>query len=477
MVIVMHQSTSTEAALLYNESKVEKGKAKFFHHKNTNATNPFSVPKDFRMDTIRNIEATNSRVKQKCFHVSFNPGPEDMKKMSVNDLKKEMDRFMKQMGYGDQPYFVYHHKDIDREHFHLVSTRIDLHSFKKIKDNNEKRRINTFVTNLEQTYHLDHSSKLTQTNQLIPDNISQELYNTIQSTFLLLNESALDSKQQYLDILKGYNLEIKESERGYSVFVTDQNGNPLRHPISLSDFKDYPDYEHSIINEPESKIINQRQSEIERVLKALNKDYRFYSEEELKAALFRNDLLLYRNSKNKNLTVFSIKDKAPIDAQFLIKKYRSRLKDFVLSSDDFYGLIREAGALIFNKKEAQFLNHSLSINSNSFKNIGAMKSAVNGFDFGKLDSFKKLNAEMDSNQTATIEKAVKSHLNFLLDRAEEKSVKQSLVENLYSKPDCFERLKHQYIWEVVNQIGRSDEPGKPKLYGRMKRRKKGKGIQ
>jgi len=160
MVIVMHQSTSTETAFLYNESKVEKRKALFFHHKNTNALNPFVYSRDFRLNTLHKIEASNKRVKQKCFHVSFNPGPEDMKRMSVHDLKKEIDRFMNQMGYSDQPYFVYHHQDIDREHFHLLTTRIDAHSFRKIKDNNEKRRVNEFVNNLEKSYKLDHTSNL-----------------------------------------------------------------------------------------------------------------------------------------------------------------------------------------------------------------------------------------------------------------------------------------------------------------------------
>jgi len=46
-------------------------------------------------------------------------------------LRKEMDALMKRMGYGHQPYFVYKHKDVERTHFHIVSTRIDVHTHKK----------------------------------------------------------------------------------------------------------------------------------------------------------------------------------------------------------------------------------------------------------------------------------------------------------------------------------------------------------
>ncbi|MBS2101293.1 relaxase/mobilization nuclease domain-containing protein, partial [Carboxylicivirga linearis] len=333
MVIVMHQSVNTEAALLYNEMKVEKGKASFFHHRNTNSNDPFSNPKEFRLDTLRKIEASNKRTKNKCFHLSFNPGPEDMKRMSVNDLKKEMDRFMKQMGYGEQPYFVYHHKDIDREHFHLVSTRIDAHSFKKIKDNNEKRRVNAFINNLEESYKLNHVTGIKKNELRLPDDSTAHLYHRIQKTFMLLNESNISGKQQYIDALKGFNIELRNSERGQSVFVIDQNEETQRHPVPLSDLKVQPDFTlKSELTELEDGIIQIHKSKIESLLKALNKEYRFYTTSELKSSLFRSDYLLFQNSENNNRMVFSMKDKAVIDSQYLLKKYRSRLKDFVLTS-------------------------------------------------------------------------------------------------------------------------------------------------
>lgn len=33
--------------------------------------------------------------------------------------------FMEKFGYGNQPYIVWLHEDIDRKHMHIVSVRID----------------------------------------------------------------------------------------------------------------------------------------------------------------------------------------------------------------------------------------------------------------------------------------------------------------------------------------------------------------
>lgn len=42
--------------------------------------------------------------------------------------------------------------------------------------------------------------------------------------------------------LKLFNVEIKKSGRGYSVFVTDENGNPVRHPVRMGDFVEKPKF-------------------------------------------------------------------------------------------------------------------------------------------------------------------------------------------------------------------------------------------
>jgi hypothetical protein len=65
MVVVIHQTTDTRNALLYNEQKVKEGVATYFH-------------------------------------ISFNPSGADCLKMDEKAIRQEISKMMEQMGYGSQ---------------------------------------------------------------------------------------------------------------------------------------------------------------------------------------------------------------------------------------------------------------------------------------------------------------------------------------------------------------------------------------
>lgn len=50
----------------------------------------------------------------------------------------------------------------------------------------------------------------------------------------------ITNKQMYNDALKLFHIEIRQVKKGHLIFVTDGNGNPIRHPIMLSDFEERP---------------------------------------------------------------------------------------------------------------------------------------------------------------------------------------------------------------------------------------------
>ena len=60
---------------------------------------------------------------------------------------------MERMGYGNQPYVVFLHEDIDRKHIHIVSTRVDANG-EKLKHGYERRRSNEIRIDLEKKYGL-----------------------------------------------------------------------------------------------------------------------------------------------------------------------------------------------------------------------------------------------------------------------------------------------------------------------------------
>jgi hypothetical protein len=245
MVIVIHQASSTANAFFYNERKAKEGKATFYHSRNTPSANPFIYSAQHRSQIFKRIEDSNTRVKNKGLHMSFNPTMNDMIRMGEKGIRTELDNLMKQLGYGNQPYLIYRHADIDRVHFHIVSTRIDKQSGKKIKDNFEKEKVQKFIKELEQTYQLkndDPKEKIDLKFTAYSKNLKQNLENL----FAELNRmDFITSKLMYNDALKLFHIEIRQVQKGHLVFVTDGNGNPIRHPIKLSDFQEKPRYYES----------------------------------------------------------------------------------------------------------------------------------------------------------------------------------------------------------------------------------------
>jgi hypothetical protein len=245
MVIVIHQASSTANAFFYNERKAKEGKATFYHSRNTSSANPFIYSAQHRHQIFKRIEDSNTRVKNKGLHISFNPTMNDMIRLGEKGIRTELDNLMKQLGYGKQPYLVYRHADIDRVHFHIVSTRIDKQSGKKIKDNFEKDKVQKFIKELEQTYQLKNDEPKEKIDLKFTA-YSKNLKQNLESLFAELNRmDFITNKQMYQDALRLFHIEIRPANKGYLIFVTDGNGNPVRHPIKISDFEERPRFYQS----------------------------------------------------------------------------------------------------------------------------------------------------------------------------------------------------------------------------------------
>ncbi len=61
---------------------------------------------------------------------------------------------MREMGYGEQPFVVFKHTDIDRNHIHIVSVCVDEEG-KKISDKFEKMRSMNVCRELERQTRID----------------------------------------------------------------------------------------------------------------------------------------------------------------------------------------------------------------------------------------------------------------------------------------------------------------------------------
>lgn len=240
MVIKIHQTISTEKAFYYNERKVEEGEAVFFHSANTLSKNPFVYSQTRRLKEFLDIEKQSQRIKNKCLHISVNPSRSDITKLSDSMIRKEIQNFMHHMGYGNQPYYVYKHQDLDRVHFHIVSSRVDKQSGKKIKDNNERRNVQKFIKDLELKYQLNNKANLERFDFKFTPH-SRNIKQSLESLFYHLNHTKqINSKELYEKALKLFNVEIQRSGRGHIVVVTNDDGKPIRYPIRLSKFREKP---------------------------------------------------------------------------------------------------------------------------------------------------------------------------------------------------------------------------------------------
>jgi len=242
MIIKIHQACSTKNALFYNERKVERHYAFFYQSKNTPEINPFLGDKNNRYRIFQEIEQRNTRVQKPGLHISVNPTVSDLVRLGDTGIRTEIDNLMKHLGYGNQPYLVYKHADLERVHFHVVSTRIDCDTGKKIADSFEKEKTQRFIKDLEQKYQLTKDEPQEKLNYRFSGS-SKNLKQNLESLFGQLNRmDFINSKEMYDQALGLFNVEVRKVGQGYSVFVTDENSNPIRHPVRLGDFEEKPKF-------------------------------------------------------------------------------------------------------------------------------------------------------------------------------------------------------------------------------------------
>ena len=184
------------------------------------------------------------RTKKTVFHCSLNPHPDE--KLSDERLTQIAKEYMEALGYGNQPYIVFKHNDIAREHIHIVSLRVDF-DCNKINDKFEGRRSKKITNALEKKYNLIPSSKVSERTttetpkvNVVQGNIKEQVANTVRSA---MKHYTFCSLGELNAVLRKYNLAVEEVKTEYRgkqydglVYVpTDDKGNKVSTPIHASD--------------------------------------------------------------------------------------------------------------------------------------------------------------------------------------------------------------------------------------------------
>lgn len=243
MIAKISATENLGGALGYNFKKVNKEQAEVLlanslYH---NIDEKYSMEQVFA--DMKSAIPENCRTKKMVFHCSLNPHPDDkLSDAQFQDMAKE---YMERMGYGKQPYMVFKHNDIAREHIHIVALRVDSEG-NKINDKFERRRSKKITDMLEQKYSLIKSSNTNEQSagtELVDtdmDNIKKQINNTMHS---VLKKYSFCSIGELNAILSIYNLTVEEVKTefkgkqydGITYIPTDNNGNKIGNPINASD--------------------------------------------------------------------------------------------------------------------------------------------------------------------------------------------------------------------------------------------------
>lgn len=244
MIAKISATENLGGALGYNFKKVEKEEASILLAQGLyqNKEGTYTMAEVFA--DMQALIPEKCRTKKTVFHCSLNPHPDE--KLSDELLAQIAKEYMEALGYGKQPYIVFKHNDIAREHIHIVSLRVDSNR-RKINDKFEGKRSKKITDALERKYNLIPSSKVsekavTETPKIdtIKGNIKEQVASVVRT---VLKHYRFCSLGELNAILSRYHLtveEVKTEFRGKKydglVYVpTDDKGDKVSTPIHASD--------------------------------------------------------------------------------------------------------------------------------------------------------------------------------------------------------------------------------------------------
>ena len=243
MIAKISAAENLGGALGYNFKKVEKGEASILLAAELYQSKEGRYTMEEVFADMESLIPKKCRTKKTVFHCSLNPHPDE--KLSDETLTQIAKEYMEALGYGNQPYIVFKHNDISREHIHIVSLRVDSKG-RKINDRFEKRRSKQITDASERKYNLIPSSKVSEHAAETPKvdidrgNIKEQVASVLR---MVLKHYCFCSLGELNAILSAYNLaveEVKTEFRGRKydglVYVpTDDKGDKVSSPIHASD--------------------------------------------------------------------------------------------------------------------------------------------------------------------------------------------------------------------------------------------------
>jgi hypothetical protein len=245
MVAKISSGDNLYGTLSYNQIKVDEDHAKVIFTNNMIESVDGKCDISLCLQTFEPYLLANKRTEKPVLHLSLNPDPKD--NLSDEQLSEIAQIYMQKMGYGNQPFIVYKHEDIERAHLHIVSLRVDENG-KKIDHNFEHRRSMDVCRMLERQYGLIPADQR-QRQEGAPlkpvqperGDIKHQIANVIRP---IAKEYHFLSLKEYRALLSLYNINVEEVRgeingklyKGLVYFALNEMGEKVGNPYKSSLF-------------------------------------------------------------------------------------------------------------------------------------------------------------------------------------------------------------------------------------------------
>lgn len=242
MVAKISIGSSLYGALSYNGEKINEAKGRIL------GSNKVVIPPDGHARIAQMVEDFKSfmpkmgRTKKPVLHISLNPHPDD--KLTDQDLEIMAREYMEKLGFGEQPYVIYKHEDIDRHHVHIVTVNVNEQG-KRLNQAFLFRRSKAITNELEEKYGLhkaqrERVSPNTPITKIDPSgDLKRQVANTVKLVGMRWKFQTLG---EYNAILSLYNIRCEATDgkvngreyHGLVYFALNDKGETIANPFKAS---------------------------------------------------------------------------------------------------------------------------------------------------------------------------------------------------------------------------------------------------
>lgn len=242
MVAKISLGNSLYGAIVYNGEKINKENGRLLD------TNKIYNDGSGHIDIKRAFAdfmqwmPTTTKTERPMVHISLNPHPDDI--LSDAQLSAIAREYMEKMGFGDMPYMVYKHTDINRHHMHIVALRVRTDGT-CISDKNNFYRSKEITRELEKKYGLKTAERETVTpdTPLLKIDPSGNLKKQVAAVVKIIGmRYKFQTIGEYNAVLNLFNVKCENTDgrvngreyHGLVYFALDDNGNIIAAPFKAS---------------------------------------------------------------------------------------------------------------------------------------------------------------------------------------------------------------------------------------------------